>query len=309
VILYYAMGGGLGHLTRARAAVHTLGLSGVTLLTASPLAANPRVVGDLAVVRVPEELAAEPLRYRAFLCEVLSRLRPEAIYLDAFPAGLLGELCDFPFPRGVPLHHLARLLRLREYRQTLSGALPRLSCSYVLEPLLPEHAAWLQEVSEQVQPLSLLDPPQGAAAAQSLPLCLPPGPLWLVVHAGPSAEVKELCAYAAEQARIEGVFPHLVVVAPRPPAAAGPGPPALSTLLPVEQGVRSLHLCDLYPAAPLFPQAERIITACGFNAMRQTQAFAARHRFLPFPRRFDDQFLRAARRASPDRALCALRPA
>jgi hypothetical protein len=39
-----------------------------------------------------------------------------------------------------------------------------------------------------------------------------------------------------------------------------------------------------------------IITGCGFNAMRQTLPYRERHRFIPFPRRYDDQFLRAARR-------------
>jgi hypothetical protein len=52
---------------------------------------------------------------------------------------------------------------------------------------------------------------------------------------------------------------------------------------------------NLYPATPLLPLADRILTACGFNVMRQTAAYRQQHRFLPFPRRFDDQFLRAAR--------------
>ena len=52
---------------------------------------------------------------------------------------------------------------------------------------------------------------------------------------------------------------------------------------------------NLYPITPLLPFANRIITACGFNLMRQTAAYREQHRFLPFPRHLDDQFLRAAR--------------
>jgi hypothetical protein len=44
------------------------------------------------------------------------------------------------------------------------------------------------------------------------------------------------------------------------------------------------------------PRASRIVTACGFNVMRQTEPYRDRHTFLPFPRRYDDQFTRAARR-------------
>src|SRR5262249_49323155 len=55
---------------------------------------------------------------------------------------------------------------------------------------------------------------------------------------------------------------------------------------------------NFYPASLLFPLAERVITACGFNVMRQTESLASIHRFLPFERRFDDQFQRARRRRS-----------
>ena len=57
MLLYYALGGGLGHLVRARAFLHTLGLDGeAALFTSSRFASDPRVTGGLRVVRVPEEL-------------------------------------------------------------------------------------------------------------------------------------------------------------------------------------------------------------------------------------------------------------
>jgi hypothetical protein len=60
---------------------------------------------------------------------------------------------------------------------------------------------------------------------------------------------------------------------------------------------------NLYPVTPLLPHAERIITACGFNVMRHTAAYRQRHRFIPFPRHLDDQFVRAARhRRQPQEA-------
>src|SRR5262249_19727152 len=45
VILYSALGGGLGHLARARKVLAALGLA-ATILTASPFAGDARVVGD-----------------------------------------------------------------------------------------------------------------------------------------------------------------------------------------------------------------------------------------------------------------------
>jgi hypothetical protein len=284
VILYYAMGGGLGHLTRARAFLHTLGIAEpVTLLTASPFAADRRVTGDAAVLTVPLALAADATAYRAWLRATLDRLAPSAIYLDAFPAGITGEWCDLPLPAGTPVYHLARLLRWDEYARQLRGAPPPLALTYLLEPLAAEHERWLWQHSRDLLPLALTDPPAPAGAALArLRERLAAGgrPLWLIVHAGPPGEIVELAAYAGEVRRMEGVAPRLVIVAPGRPVGL---PPA------VEQ-------VDFYPATLLFPLADRIFTAAGFNAMRQTEVYREKHRFLPFARRFDDQFRRAARR-------------
>lgn len=281
MILYYALGGGLGHLTRARAVVHTLGLGDVTLLTASPLASDPRVTGGLPVVGAPTELAADPAGWRDWLLALLDRLAPEALYLDAFPAGIRGELGDLALPPGLPLVHLARRLRWSAYREEVRGEPPPLALTYLLEPLEGAHEAFLRAHAARVEPLVLRDAPAALTAAQrdAVRAVTQPGrPLWLVVHSGPDDETGELVDYAADRARLEGSAPALVVVAPaRPPG------------LPADVG----HL-DCYPASPLFRLADRLITAAGFNIMRQAAPYRARHWCLPFPRRFDDQFARAA---------------
>jgi hypothetical protein len=80
-------------------------------------------------------------------------------------------------------------------------------------------------------------------------------------------------------AELEGLRPRITLVSPTRPYAL---PPEVA------------HL-DVYPAWPLFPAAERIITAAGCNIVRQLAHLPERHRMMPFPRRFDDQFTRAAR--------------
>lgn len=206
-----------------------------------------------------------------------------------FPGRILGELCDLPIPPGVPVHHLARLLRWPRYERRLRGAPPALATTYVLEALTPAHAAYLGKRSETLAPLRLEDP-AGAVDDEALRrlhvLAAGLRPLWLVVHAGPMAEIGELLAYAAELARAEAAVPRVVLVAPEPPPDLDP---------------RVVHLAA-YPAAPLFPLADRIITACGFNVMRETEAYRMAHRFLPFPRPLDDQFRRASRRRRATRA-------
>src|SRR5262249_44558434 len=104
----------------------------------------------------------------------------------------------------------------------------------------------------------LRDPPP---AAQTLP-DLPPKYV-LVVHSGPPEETEELLAYARDVCRAEGVED------------------------PVVQP-------DVYPATLVAGNATRIVTAGGFNAMRQFGR-DPRHRPLPFERKFDDQYGRVRR--------------
>jgi hypothetical protein len=253
VILYYSIGGGLGHLVRARAVLHTLGVAGRgALLTASPFAADPRVVGDLPVIRVPDALDGDRSALRRWLCDLVAGLRPERLVVDAFPAGVLGELqADL----GVPTDHVARLLRWPRYARRLDGPLPRIETTFVVEPLHDDHLAAVRAASERVVALALVDPPApprddavGAA---------------LVVHAGPAHEVRVLAALAARTGH--------------PVRVARPGGADL----------------DVHPASALFGHAAAIVTAAGFNAMRQAVPFGDRHLCLPFPRPLDDQRARA----------------
>lgn len=253
MIVYYAIGGGLGHLVRARAVLHTLGVSDAVLVTASPFANDARVTGEVPVIEVPPSLDGDRAGLRSWFAGLVAGERPERVIVDAFPAGVLGELVELE----VPVDHVARLLRWPKYARRLDRPLPRIETTFVLEPLHPDHLAALQGASDRLEPLALFDPPEEArhdAAGAAL-----------VVHAGPDHEVDALLALA----RTTG---HRVRV-------ARPGGPDL----------------DVHPASALFSSAAAIVTAAGFNAMRQAAAFRDRHAFVPFPRPLDDQFARATR--------------
>jgi hypothetical protein len=289
LILYYAMGGGLGHLVRARAVLHTLGLEDrAALVTASAHARDRRVVGDLPVHAPPPEAGdADHPAYRRWLGALIRRLEPEEIYVDAFPVGLLGELAELGTagPReglGPPrLVHVARLLQWPAYARAFPDvARARLHRTYLAEPLHADHEAALRAISGELLPLALRDPAPDAAslaAADRLARGVPTR-FWLVVHSGPREELAELVAYARALQRLEGDHAPMVVVSPQQ-APLGD----------------DLFAIDLHPATPLFVRAARVISACGFNVMRQMAPYRERHRVLPLPRRYDDQFTRAAR--------------
>jgi hypothetical protein len=267
MIVCYANGGGLGHLTRIRAYLHTIARDApATILTGSPFAADPRVTGGHPVRSAPGGLDRAELA--SWIAGSLAELGAIELVVDAFPAGLSGELTGLP--AGLRTVHLARLLRWDAYAELLPPDPPRFAQTYLVEPVTAEHEAYLRSVSGAVTALGLVEPPAPVAAALEG---------WLIVHSGPEAEIVELVEYAREMAALEGVRPRLTLVSPSLPDGLPPG---------VE------HL-DVYPAWPLFPSASRVVTAAGCNVVRQLARWPERHRMMPFPRRFDDQFARAAR--------------
>ncbi len=304
MIVVYALGGGLGHLTRVRAALATPGCiharGPVAIVTSSPFAADPRVVDGHEVVSVPVSLARDRTGLGRFVADAFAARAPDEVIIDAFPAGILGELTAGMIPTSASVTHLARSLRWAPYAGQLPLDPPRVDTTWVLEPLEDDHLAFLQARSAEVQPFTLVTPRETPCDRDGQPVTIEPDPedpdrpTWLIVHAGPPDEVDELVAYALDQARHEGADPRLVLIAPAPPG----GTEAADAVHRDRWSVAGAEVLDVYPAGPLVAAADRVFTAGGFNAMREAEAWPERHRPMPFARTFDDQFARV-RRARP----------
>src|SRR5580765_3154103 len=177
-LLYYALGGGLGHLVRACAFLHTLRLgANAIVLTASAHARDARVAAGLDLLLAPAELQDDAARLRDWLANAIERLAIDRVCVDAFPAGILGELCDFVPPRAVEWWHVARLLRWDAYAPLLHGAPPRHARAFRLEPLHTAHQVFLDAHCARIEELDLIDEPCTAS-----PPMRPAVPYWLVVH-------------------------------------------------------------------------------------------------------------------------------
>jgi hypothetical protein len=250
MILYYAVGGGLGHLTRGRRVLESLGLRDAAIVTASRFADDARVCGTTPVIRVPQRLEGDRLALRAWLRDVVRDAGADRLIADSFPGGIQGELCGLD----IPIDVVGRLLRWDRYREAVPFELPEIETLFVVEELT--HALPAKNV------VSLdLTPPRVQPREEE--------PYWLVVHSGPADEVRELGDYAKEMRALAKVKPDRIVVASD---------------------------AEVYPASTLFPAAAKIFSAAGFNVMLETWQWSGKHEVLPFARRFDDQFLRAARR-------------
>lgn len=176
MILYYALGGGLGHLTRARKVLGDR--DDAVLLTSSSHARDPRVTGGRPVIPVPRRLGHDRAAFRPWLRALLHDLDPDELFVDSFPGGILGELCGMRLPRATLI---ARRLRWDAYADRLDGPLPMYERVHRLEPL--GYAA-----PGPVEPLQLPHAAPGAPLADE--------PHTLVVHAGPQDELDQLLAHA-----------------------------------------------------------------------------------------------------------------
>ena len=230
MIVVYADGGGLGHLTRVQALRHTLGLTGeVTSLTSSHHVDDVRVADGLRIVPIRirrDDLAAR----RSWLHRTLADLAPDQLIVDAFPAGLAGEIDGAT----VPDRHRHRAGGAPAALAGLPADLPDRPCTTTART---SSNHWTRTTTPTSGPtasgstvLDLVDPPAPTApedgagawadAAGSDP-CGRPRPRWLIAHTGRAAEIVELVAYAREQAVAEGVVPRFVVASSPDASAAG----------------------------------------------------------------------------------------
>ncbi len=279
-VVHYAFGGGLGHLVRARAMKRLLAAGDrFVVLTSNASTDDLRVVEGFEARSPPEGSGNDPDRLRSWVRDTLQDLRPRTFSVDAFPAGILGELSGLVLPGEVHTVHVARLVRWQRYAERLRGPLPRYDRILAVEPLgqeqhdalRPQAGTW-EDVELPMEPVDV-----GTTLRAKVRGWRAVGrPVWLVVHSGPLGEVRELVAWAREHAMMEGLDPYLVVASPLAEALDDP----------------EVECLDLHPVRGLFPLVDRLVTAAGWNTMRETRPWRERHLCLPFPRPLDDQFAR-----------------
>jgi hypothetical protein len=280
VIAVYAIGGGAGHVTRARRVIDALGIRDNAFILATP--SDPRAAGGIPLVEIARSLEGDVAAHRTWL----DGIECERMIVDVFPAGIQGELAGFD---RVPLDFVGRILRVDEYRRaTNDAAWPQFETAYLVEEAAPEVRAQrvVRLELSTVIPSVCEGPGRADGSERSLDCAEPParpGPshtlgmtasYWLIVHSGPADEVEELIAYTREL-----TSSRVLVATPCD--------------IPMPSGFARI---DAFPVSHLFADAERIVSAAGFNVMLETEPWRDKHIVLPFPRRFDDQFLRAARR-------------
>lgn len=283
--LYYAVGGGLGHLARAAAFLfsQSIPIKDVILLTASQFKAFGGLPKALKVIVIPSKLSQDLEAYQVFLAETIEQYAVEEIYLDAFPLGILGEWNSFLDCPNLKFYYIARLLNWERYSPLLQDKNPRFEQVFCIEKLTIAHQKFIDAHSDDVLGISLQYPDSvlSLKSADILEtLRLEQKPIWLIIHSEPLEELEELLEYAFAAAKLEKLKVNFLII----------------SQVRLKYMLDNLYYLEATPNTVIFETADRIFTACGFNLMQQTKPCQHKHKFLPFPRRYDLQFERAQQR-------------
>jgi hypothetical protein len=228
---------------------------------------------------IPDDYSINPVSLRKKIESILQRFQIDEIYIDAFPAGITGELNDLQ-TGNCKLNYVARILNWNSYQSQFENFKLKFEKSYLVEELPEDQFLFIESCSKELISLDLYYPVPFSTNFVRKVLYTFKDPLWLIVHSGPFDELELLYFHALEIADAMKIMPEFLIISK------------------VERKIKGNNLkqIDYFPASDFFPYVEKIITSCGFNVMHQTKAFSDKHIFIPFSRRFDDQFLRAKRR-------------
>lgn len=259
MILYYAVGGGLGHISRSLAILNrSPWLAGRTrLMTSSAIAGLAVSHSPSPVDHVAEETITSKRRYAEFLSDYLNRHRIRLLIADTFPSGIVGEW-GWGKP-SIPMMLVARHVKWKEYEKRVgaSGVAP--AHTLMVEPLDEGQERALEDCGEVLRmdsPITLEQPRGGVKK-----------PGVLIVHSGSAEELEKLKTIAMERAGGAG---SIDVVSP-------------------ERGI--------YPVESFIRDYSTIVSGAGYNmcALASQAPKGVTHILYPFERKFDEQFLRARR--------------
>ncbi|PTL78916.1 hypothetical protein [Vitiosangium sp. GDMCC 1.1324] len=285
--LLYALGGGLGHLTRAVALGRAARRRGhtVDVVTNSPFApalALEAELGEGHVHRLGAELDKHAVRES--IEQLLGHLRPEVLVVDTFPRGLGGELA--------PLLPGLRARKVLVHRDLHPDYVERFGLARFVDVfdrlILPGEPAPFahHRLATSTPPWLVLDAHEllddSTARRQ---LGVPPGdeasPVVAVLACGRREEVDE-CAGLAETLQ------------------RGLGPRALVRLLAPDAPPR------LWPALAVMRGVDVLVGAGGYNTVQEARATGTPLVAIARPRLYDRQALRlrpSERLATFDEAL------
>jgi len=268
---YYAIGGGMGHLVRAYVYLQQSKIQQFKVITA--VESGHLLFQQDQLLIIPELAQKEMTSLSQWLKAQIQLYAPVKMIIDTFPAGILGEI-QAELVEGLHLQYMVRRLKWAEYSGKLQNLLS-FEKTFLLEPIESEHLEFITNNCQQINDLALdyrqlwqLSPVEIANSSKQ--------EVWMIVHSGPIDEVAQLVDFAREIADIQELKPKFWVF----------------TTVDFDPPKASVEVIRHFPAVHFFKAGTRLFTAGGFNSVQLHSYFEGIHHFLPFPRKYDDQFWR-----------------
>ncbi|MDM8515437.1 hypothetical protein QUF76_04500 [Desulfobacterales bacterium HSG16] len=285
-VLYYAMGGGLGHITRTFAILEEVDNTAninFRILASSRLTHLVKGHEPYPMDEVPYEFLKSRKKYLKYIKEYLKKYDIKAIVIDTFPWGIVGEWKNLAL--NIPRLLIARSLKWDEYKKRMGfkyGQFPQQCLTIERQEATYEkiisseskmtriYAPIVYTESRVAQNRKLLrpDPQQNNSHSQNPPSSSDRRK-WLVVHTGDRLEQKKLLKFAKNKMKELGCTNS-----------------SLHSVFPIQR---------IFPASDLIKDYSYIVSGAGYNmaAMACVAGSEQKYFLLPFFRRFDDQFTRA----------------
>ena len=278
-VLYYALGGGLGHLTRALAiGRHFRRRTADPFLILTNCAETARIHEPADLLQLTPAPEADAPALGELVRELVAAVRPAVLAVDAFPAGILGELA--PVLPSLPTRRVAVLRRLQSRWVERWGLADLLPSAYdavaLVEPgaALPGAAPGLRCV--ETPPVLVRDADELLSPSEVRHRLGHPGD-------GPLVGAVVTGARPADQG--------LLGVARRATLAVAPEA-AVRFLTPHPGGMPAGEYAFHFPLLEWLPALDLVIGPAGYNLCHETAALGTPVVFVPQPRLYDDQWAR-----------------
>ena len=263
--LFYAVGGGLGHITRTITLMSNLNIppEESILLSNSAYARSPFIPEKLKVIPLQNSQTINLVTYQQLLLQIIREFEIQEVFLDAFPTGILGEWNNFKSYQSLTFNYVARILQWSIYSQKHLYHPPYFQNTYVLEPLQEKHQSFIQNNSKEVHHHQLTYPdhtPPPTILSLIHKLKKDHEEIWLLTHSEPDSEIEQLYQYAKDTVQLQQVNAKFLLL-------------TQGSFYPSE----SIHRSDIYPVYPVFSYVDKIVSAGGFNTVHQASFCRQKH--------------------------------
>jgi hypothetical protein len=265
VKLFYAVGGGFGHLSRTKLYQTQQDITNFKVLTANPQVASQFFGPDRVVSLSAGSKGKDKKAWTANLNTFLAKERIDELIIDTFPNGIFGELSDLKPQLPIYKKLIARRMIWDAYSSKAGSII--FDKVDLVENLEEKHFNYLKKHSKQIRNYKLVYP-----TLTNLPI--DQRNYITVMHTSSVDELKRLIEIAEEQ---QGKFPNCSIL-------------ILSELTLSDLSYEQIQTTN--PQTYLEKSAV-VITAAGFNSVYQLADFKGKRIIVPFPRKYDDQFWRA----------------